>query len=288
MNEALYRLLTRRADAIDVLCEEGATDKRTLMDRLAVSRSTVDRTVRDLESHRLARRTGGELHATLRGRLVRESLRRFREETDTICRHLDLLAELPPSVDLPDALLDGADAYDSTPPETGRPSNEIVDLFREGRRIRGCAKVINDPAGAEAFFRTVTELGGSGAFVYATGLADYFREEYFEMTCELASTGRYRAYETETLPYELFLVEGDGWTRVAVLVYDERETLVGALLNDTDAAVEWAEREFERRRRTATEFTDEFLVDDVSDADVTDDEPGDDESDDAPGSSDGG
>lgn len=259
MNEERYRLLTRRADVIDAL-SGGAADKRTLIDRLDSSRTTVDRAVRELESHRYARRSDGAIHLTLGGRLAVESFRRFREETETVYRFADLLAELPASVDVPYAFLDGADAYDSSPPETGRPSNEIVDLFRDGRRIRGCAKVINDPAGAEAFFRTVTERGGSGAFIYATDLADYFREQYFEMTCELASTGRYRAYETETLPYELFLVEGDGRTRIAVLVYDDAGTLLGAIINDTDAAIEWAERRFERCREEAREFTDEFRV----------------------------
>jgi hypothetical protein len=138
----------------------------------------------------------------------------------------------------------------------------VTALFKRGTRVRGCANVINDSAAAEEFFRLVTERGGSGEFVYGTALADHLRAEYFEMTHELVSTGRFRAYETAQLPYELFLVDDERTTHVAVLVYDGSDTLRGAIVNDSDAAVRWGEAAFERRRREATEFTDDFRIGD--------------------------
>jgi predicted transcriptional regulator len=257
----IRELLNRRADVLGALAD-GDASKADLTDALDVSRSTVDRAVRRLETHDLVRRTGGTVSVTLAGRLAYDTHRRYTAEVETVARFSDLLGFLPAMVDVGLGLLDGATAVRSEPPTTGRPSTAVLDLFRAATRVRGCANVVNDPAAAKEFFRLITERGGSGEFVYTTALADHFREEYFEMTHELVSTGRYRAHEIDALPYELFLVDGEGWTRVAVLVYDGSETLRGAIVNDTDAAVDWAQATFERYRRAATEFTDEFRVGD--------------------------
>lgn len=255
----IRRLLSQRADAMAVLVDRPCR-KDDLTDALDISRSTVDRTVRQFETAGLARREAGQVTATLAGQLALESYRRYCEETDDIARFTDLLQHLPAAATVDHDMLDGATAYRSDPPATGRPSNEVTDLFRRANRVRGCAKVINDSAAAEEFFRMVTERGGCGEFVYSVSLADHLREAYFEMTHELVSTGRYRAHEIDTLPHELFIIEGQEWARVAVLVYDETETLRGAVVNDTDAAVEWAEAAFACYREAATEFTDYFRI----------------------------
>ena len=206
-------LLSKRADALALLVE-GKYDKGELTDELDVSRSTIDRTVRQLETNGLVRRTGGGTEATLAGRLAYETYRRYCEETDDVARFSDLLRELPSSADVGHALLDGATAYRSEPPATGRPANEVTALIADGSRMRACANVINDSAAAEQFHQMVTERGGSGAVVYTTSLAEHMRDQYFQVQHEMAATGRYRAYEIAQLPYELFLIDTDEGTHV--------------------------------------------------------------------------
>ena len=256
------QLLSQRADALSMLLD-GDRSKNELTEELGVSRSTVDRAVRELESNGLVRREGSTVTATLAGRLAYDSYRRYCEETAHIGEFGDLLAELPPTATVGHAMLEGATAYRSKPPATGRPANEITALIAEGNRFRACATAVNDAAAVGHLHGLVTERGGSGAVVYTSNLAELIRDEYFRMHHEMVATGRYRAYETDSLPYELFIVGTDESTTVAVLIYNESGTIHGSILNDTEAAVEWAEETFESLVEASTEFTDDFRVGDV-------------------------
>lgn len=253
------QLLSQRADVLSILLE-GERTKSELTEGLDVSRSTVDRAIRKLESNGLVQREGGAVMATLAGRLAYDSYRRYCDETEHLVEFGDLLAELPPTATVDHAFLDGATAYRSEPPATGRPANEITALITQGHRMRSCASAINDSAAAEQFHRMITEREGRGEVVYASSLADHVREKYFQTHHEMAATGRFRAFEIDSLPYELFLIDTDDGVTAAVLIYNESGTIRGAIFNDTDAAVEWAEETFESFVEAATEFTDDFRL----------------------------
>lgn len=259
----IRRLLSQRADVLAVLVER-PHGKKELTAELDVSRSTVDRTVRRLESNGLVRRTGGQVEATLAGRLAYESHSRYCDQVGDVARFSDLLAELPPSADVGHEFLREATAYRSEPPATGRPSNEVLTLWRQGARIRSCAKVINDRTATEVIHRQITERDTDGEFVFTSDLAAHVRQQYFDICHDMVSTGRLRLYEVESIPFELFLVDGEGWARAVVLIYSESEALRGAIVNDTDDAIAYAEETFERYREAATEFTDEFLLDEAA------------------------
>jgi predicted transcriptional regulator len=77
------QLLSQRADALSRLLDADRT-KNELTEELDVSRSTVDRAVRELESNGLVRREGGTVTATLSGRLAYDSYRRFCAETEHV------------------------------------------------------------------------------------------------------------------------------------------------------------------------------------------------------------
>jgi predicted transcriptional regulator len=255
----IRQLVGQRADALAVLVRNDR-EKAELVDDLDVSRSTVDRMVRRLESAELVRRNGSHIEATLAGRLAYDTYRDHCDRTADIARFDDLLRELPPTADLGHDLLDGATAYRSEPPATGRPVNEFKSLLGEATRIRGCASVINDEAAVAELHEMVVDRGGRAMVVYAEELAAHIREEYFEGHHVMAATGRYRAYEVDGVPYELFLLDSDAGTTVVVAIYDSTGKLKGTIVNDTDPAVAWGEATFERYRQAATEFTDDFRV----------------------------
>ncbi|WP_142860271.1 helix-turn-helix transcriptional regulator [Salinigranum halophilum] len=261
------QLLSQRADILSTLLRSERT-KGELTDTLDVSRSTIDRGVRQLESTGLVRRSGGTVTATLAGRLAYDSYRQYCEETAHVVEFGDLLAELPPSAEVSHEMLDGATAYRSEPPATGRPANEITALIAQGTRMRACASAINDSAAADQFYRMITERGGQGSVVYTSSLAEHLREEYFQPHHEMAATGRFRAFETDSLPHELYIIDSDAGTTAGVLIYNDSKTIRGTILNDTDAAVEWARETFEDQVAAATEFTDDFRIGGTTDEDA--------------------
>jgi predicted transcriptional regulator len=252
----------RRADVLSLLAErsgECATGERALAAELGVSRSAADRAVRHLESSGLVRRAGGRIELTLAGRLAFEAYRRFGAETAAVRTFGDLLRELPSDADIDHDLLDGATAYRSEPPTTGRPADAVTDLIGRARSLLACASAISDSEASARLYRLVVEREGHASVVYTADLADHLREWYLGRRREMATTGRYRAYETDELSYDLFVVESADTARVVVVVYDDRGRLAGAIVNDSDAAVAWGRATFERRRNEATEFTDDLL-----------------------------
>lgn len=253
------QVIRQRADVLSTLLDRGYT-KRELTTRLDVSRSTVDRAVRQLEANHLVTRTDGAVCLTRAGRLSYDAFAAYCDQITRVAAHGDILAELPPSAGVGQALLDGATVYRSDPPATGRPTNEVTALIARGTAMRACVTVINDAATADECYRMVTERGGEGCVVYTSALADHIRDDYFAHHHEMVETGGFSAYETESLPFDLFVVDTDDGVEVAVLVYGDTGMVRGAIHNDTDAAVAWGERTFERLRASATEFTDEFRV----------------------------
>lgn len=264
---AVHEVVARRGNVLSLLLDRTYT-KQELTSRIDVSRSTVDRAVRQLEANGLVTRTAGGVVATRAGKLAYDAYDDYCDEMAHISKMGDLLAELPPAANVGHDLLMGATAYRSEPPATGRPVNEVMGLLANGNALRCCAMVINDPTAADELHRLVTERGGEASVVYTSRLADHIREHYFEVAHEMASTGRYHAYEIDDLLYDLFLVDTDDGAEVVVLIYGDGGTVRGAIRNDTEAAVDWGERTFERLRASATVFTDEFKMGGVGDEPV--------------------
>jgi hypothetical protein len=71
------------------------------------------------------------------------------------------------------------------------------------------------------------------------------------------ATGRYRTFESPSVPFGPFPVTSGEETHVEAACSDSDDTLVGVRTNDTDAAVSWAEPTYRRFRERTTEFTDE-------------------------------
>lgn len=256
-----YRLLSGTSEVLGALLD-GAEDKRDATARVSASRSTVDRAVRRLVSHGFVGHDGVSAGATVAGRLAHEATAAYRRETDAVVRTGDLLAGLDPETPLDVSLLVGASVERTEADgnlQTYRAALEAV-MSPDVETVYACSYAISDTSAPSAASRLVMDLGTTLHVVYRRSVADYVRSAHGDRRREMVETGRYRAFVTPSLPFGLFLVVGSEERRVAVALYDNT-TLVGTIVNDSEAAVEWARRTYERYREGSEEITADFLDD---------------------------
>ncbi|WP_433628398.1 helix-turn-helix transcriptional regulator [Halomicrococcus sp. NG-SE-24] len=140
--EYLFDILSQRSRFTQLLFEHPA-DKRTLIDELDVSRSTVDRGVRDLETADLIEYQNGQYRLTPYGRLVAE-------EYDDFTRRIQIAGELKPffrwlSLDeFPFDLKLFADAkvVVSTSSDPYAPANRHADAMNDSRSLRAMVPAV--------------------------------------------------------------------------------------------------------------------------------------------------
>ena len=100
--------LASRSDLIDALSAE-PKDKREIVDELDVSRSTVDRAIRELEVLRVVEYGSGGLTLTFAGRLLVREYRGFEERVASVLDAQSVITVLGRESDLDARLLAGAE-----------------------------------------------------------------------------------------------------------------------------------------------------------------------------------
>jgi predicted transcriptional regulator len=255
--EDLAEVLRQRGRFLDELVHE-RLDKPALEERLGLSRSTVDRALRELESRSLVRRADGEFTVTLTGRLAQGANEAFRSQMQDIAGASELLAYLPADCDLPVEVLRGAEVQLAELPATLEPIERIDHLFTEADRAYTAVGMLTNPSTPKMAAKAVLDGDLRYEAVYRSDLARYLRERRSEERRQMVSTGRYEVYEVDDLPVSFARFDCGEESTVVVHAFDDDGNLQGIIENDSAAAVEWTERTFDRYREQGRRITDEF------------------------------
>jgi len=253
-------VLHGRGDVLDSL-REGPTGKRELEAQLGVSRSTVDRAVRELETEGLVTHAGDGYDLTAAGRLLVREYRQF-ERTAAAIAGLDPFLRWVPAeeFDVNPRWLTGADLHT---PEAGDPYamiNRHVAAIAECDRFQGMLPLVGLHA-HETVYERVVEDGATVDMVLSPAAVETMQSEaYRRKAAELAELDRYDLRVTDDpVPYFLGVFDGE---RVQVGVDADGEPRA-LLESDDDRVVEWAEAKLADRRAAATLVTPaEFEPDD--------------------------
>jgi predicted transcriptional regulator len=247
----LLSLLERRADVLDELVG-GPREKRDLVDALDVSRSTVDRAIRELEADDLIDRTCDGVAITFLGRVALSSHLRHRRGVATLERMRDVLQYLDPSAPLPLWVLEGADVHRPDPPAVHRPYETVRSDLAAAEEIQGLSKAITDPVGIERFREFVLEGGMEIEIVGTPGIVEHLLEHHPEDVARASDEGSLALYEHDDVPFGLFVCDPEaGNGTVLVFVYDDGQ-LAGVIRNRRLPVVEWAASLFRGVREAAT------------------------------------
>lgn len=242
-------LCLRRRELLRRL-RRGPGSKRELVDALAVSRSTVDRAVRELQEAGLVRRSADGVELTLLGRLA---LDRFEEACrcfDGLVRARGVLGPLPAGVDIEPSVFHGASVVEAAAHEPYRPVERLTELIADADRVRGFAAALV-PEAITAYHDGLLDGDLDIEFVLTEDVLEGAIARYTEML-DVALESGLRAYRTvgDRPPYNFVVLESGGEATVAVTVYADGGW-PGLVENDSDAAVSWARERYEALRREA-------------------------------------
>ncbi|NHN46724.1 GntR family transcriptional regulator [Halostella sp. JP-L12] len=246
-------VLARRIEVLDYLADSAAGKERLVAD-LSVSRSTVNRALRELEGLGFLTRVDGEYTASTTGRLVARQYREFVAGLEDSCDAQAVLAGVDPSAEMSPAMVRGATVYLAEPPTPFRPIQRITELATDADEFLGLSASVAVPESIDDIADAVLRGDLRAEFVVADRVAQHLRANRADAIEAANRRETLSVYVADDLPYGLGIAYGDGDAHAFVVTYGEDGDLRGAVVNDSPEAVEWAEGVYRRYRATATEL----------------------------------
>ncbi|WP_276301504.1 helix-turn-helix transcriptional regulator [Halorussus lipolyticus] len=248
----LLDVLEQRIDALESVRESGK-DKRELVEDLDCSRSTVDRSIRELESRGLVTHSAGEYRPTTFGRLATAEYRRFEERVETMKRLRPALEWLPvEEFALDFGCLADAEVIVSTPSDPYAPANRHADVASQAETFRALLPAVGLNQ-LEAGRASAVEDDQRQHVVVQPDVAEQLRAKphYAEKIREMVDTGRVdiSVYDG-TIPYFLGLYD----ETVHVGVEDDDGIPRALIETDAEEVLDWAESTFAEYERAAEGF----------------------------------
>jgi predicted transcriptional regulator len=243
-------IMLRRDGLIESLLE-GPKDKRELVAALDISRSTVDRGVRELDALGLIEPCEEGYRPTLSGRLLAEEYELFSHRIESMVSAREMLSVLPPDSEIDPVVLEGAEFIPSNRVAPHVPGSRLERLLREADQCRILSRAHAHAGSTEMIYEQVLGEDLNIEAVFRNEMLDYTRSSYPERFRQSIIADRYEVFVRENLPFGLYLIERADETRLCVGIYDEDNTLRGLIINDSAAAVEWGERTYRNYKKSA-------------------------------------
>lgn len=242
-------VLARRAGLLRALQSEPQS-KRNLVDTLAVSRSTVDRAVRQLEARGFVERRDGTVAISLQGRLALDAYESFAADVAGLENAGSVLDPLASTTPMDVSLLRNATVVQPEPVAPNQPVSALRDHLQEASRVRGFATGVL-PSLIDEYHERVVEHGASVELVITEDVLEEVVASYGDAFEEAVESDWLHVWlADQPLEYSLLVVEKPQKTVVCALVYADRGVF-GVLENEDDRAEEWAIGLFEELRESA-------------------------------------
>ena len=233
---------------------------------LDVSRSTVDRGIRELENAGLITSTNNTYRLTLAGRTALTAVQQYHRRLQEIDTGRNLLSTLPSDIDIADVFLDGASFAQASPEIPDRIIRHLFESIESANVFRGVSPVAL--AGYLDEFYTMTTVNGTivkhvvDEDVVETLLA---APELRSGFIEQARHNRVNLLSCDvSFSYGLWIVDD---TEAGVVFYSDTGVR-GIIMNDSDTAIQWAHNQWESVMTDATPIDESTLQ--GAEPDITD------------------
>jgi len=230
--------LSKRSDILQAVADEPLT-KPQLIDVVGVSRSTIDRGIRSLESVDCVENKNGQYTVTTKGELALDEYLRYNTNTDSIHEGGEVLNYLSNDVEINTSFLRNMTVHSQNPHIPDAVLEYGSELLQSATQLTGLAPValssypnlIND---------AIEERGMSVELVMENSVLNSLQEIKADVLSELTNDKDMDLYIYEdSLPYAVWIMEHNETETAGITVYGNG-SVQGILSNDSPGAVEWA------------------------------------------------
>lgn len=257
---SVLSILGRRENVLRQIGPEGCR-KRELLDELSVSRSTVDRAVRELVDAGLVGRSDDGYYRTVTGELTLREYDRVVGRIDGVLDASALFDGLDGEGDADPVLFDGATVVEAEPLSPSAPIESFVDLLERSSYVVGFVSAVF-PAQVEAYREQLVDGDLTARMLVTDSVCRRLVSQYADAVRDGFRTGRIHVRHAAELPSYTLVVGTTATHAEAVLVAHTANGLRGVLRNDTPEAVEWARRRIAARWRESASACPPGLADD--------------------------
>jgi len=241
--------IARRQRLLSLLTEQ-SWQKRDLVEELSLSRSTIDRSVRKLESLSLVERDCDGYQLTRAGALLFAEFQATVDVAASVVEVSGSLSELPPDAPLSTALLQGATVSEPKPHAPVDQFERIEKRILDAGWYRGLAVVDVNSTFRHQFINRVQGGEFDAEVVFTETLFSYLCETDPDWVTEITASDC-PVYTTSSVPYGLALIE----TAVYLVIFTEMGDIAVLIENDSPEAVEWARSAYRTVRNEAEEVS---------------------------------
>ncbi|CQR50916.1 helix-turn-helix transcriptional regulator [Haloferax massiliensis] len=243
-------ILNRRSALLDCLLQ-GPRDKHTLVDELDVSRSTIDRGVRELESAGIVAYEDGMYVLTPVGEFLGQVFVEFQETIETITRLAPFLQLVDPDwfdIDLKN--LRGARIWVAEANNSFGPLDSHIETVQAAHRYRGLLPSVGRES-MEVKYRSILENKSEHEVIVDRTVAQLLQSDSLgELFEDMIATGRVSVYVCDDpLPQYLGLFDQ---TVMQVGSCGNNGIPYALLETDDDDSFAWAERKYGLYKTNAT------------------------------------
>ncbi|MFQ3477038.1 hypothetical protein HKK80_12400 [Halonotius sp. F2-221B] len=231
--------------AVDV----AGCEKRDIVAAVPSSRSTVDRSIRELEAAGLVTRAPEGYRRTLLGELLLSEYYRFKAQTAELLSAGEIFAELPPTQEIDRSMREDATIVTATQATPHQPVSALCSLIREAQSIRVlCPAVFPQLIETCAMATDTTE---TVEIILTDSVAAALVDSFTDSLAALQEAGAELHLLETTPPHGLAVIERPMGSTAGLLVIDDSGGRA-LVRNSGDDAVAWATNRLDHWRREAT------------------------------------
>lgn len=248
---AAARDALRKRTAVLEAVDDQPYEKPDLVKDLTVSRSTVDRSIKELTDTGLVTRSGQGFETTVLGELMLETYQDYIERTDSLAAARTLVNDLPDASQIDQAVLADCTVRLSRPQVPENAVEPLVTGMQSATHFHGIAPVVKP-----SYVTLVADQVRRGTETEII-ITEAVRDPLSQIMLgtgdleTLLNSDRVTFYVTdEDIPYGLWYMDSEEWP-VGLAVHNDDGGLRGIICNDSAQAVEWARDRYESVRAGA-------------------------------------
>ncbi|WP_248895978.1 helix-turn-helix transcriptional regulator [Haloplanus halobius] len=227
--------------------------KATLLEAVDVSRSTLDRSLRELSTVGFAASTTAGYRLTPLGRLALDEHDRRVERIGAIADAASLFEGVDLQTEIAPGVFDGATLVESTPHAPYQPVDRVTTLIETATHVSAYSARFLDRH-ASLYHDRIVEDAMTGTFVTTDRVLDRIAETRPDDLRESVALGRVGVRRTDhAAPITLVLAETPDGPEMGLVVYRD-DTPLGFVGNDDPAATRWARAYVDRLWTAGTPF----------------------------------